>query len=303
MKVIDHTGDKKYFTQIPNIIFDLPLSPLAQSLYIIFKRIGGESRRISIGTKKLQDRFGVGFKSIQSAKQELQDHKLITVKSFPTETRRSDEIKILDIWHRNGIFFADLFDDTTLPQEQSNEFLTTLPQEQTTLPQEQTTLPQEQTTLPQECLKNIKDIEDDKEQVACHTNAEKTETQNIGRAKQCSTNVNEVFEYWRSTLGKKNFTLTPDRHARIKTRLKRFSVDQLKQAIDGTLKDDWLMGRSPNSTKTYNDFETIFRNDSKIETLIELSKGNLQIKNPTPPSNGNYLTAEMIAKMENEPIN
>lgn len=109
---------------------------------------------------------------------------------------------------------------------------------------------------------------------------EKKKTTNVVSEKPPDA-VQKVFEYWQTKLGKENHSLTADRRRIIQTRLKCFSVEQLCSAIDGTFKDDWLMGRDVKSTKPYNDFETIFKNDSKVETLIEQSKvtGNGSNKN------------------------
>lgn len=117
------------------------------------------------------------------------------------------------------------------------------------------------------------------------------QTKNIQAEKDAgASGISAVFEYWKSTLSKKAHTLTPDRKRIIATRLKTFTVEQLKLAIDGTFKDDWLMGRDERSTKAYNDFETIFRNDSKVEGLIEQS--TREIKQNGQISNGNYRTTQ-----------
>jgi hypothetical protein len=87
-----------------------------------------------------------------------------------------------------------------------------------------------------------------------------------------------IFRYWRDSLGKNpKTTLFGDRpgkkrdprKAKVVAALRENGgdVSELLYAIDGALKDDWLMGRAPNSTRTYNDLETILRDRSQIERL------------------------------------
>jgi hypothetical protein len=87
-----------------------------------------------------------------------------------------------------------------------------------------------------------------------------------------------IFRYWRDSLGKNpKTTLFGDqpgkkrdpRKAKVLAALRENGgdVSELLYAIDGAMKDDWLMGRANNSTRTYNDLETILRDRSQIERL------------------------------------
>ena len=71
--------------------------------------------------------------------------------------------------------------------------------------------------------------------------------------------------------------LNPKRQKRILDRLleNRGDVSELLYVVDGALKDDWTMGRAPNSTKPYNGTETIFRDREKVEGLASLVKTRL----------------------------
>jgi len=76
--------------------------------------------------------------------------------------------------------------------------------------------------------------------------------------------VNSVFDYWVNTMNSPNSKLTADRKAKIKARLKTFSVDDICKAIDGCKRSEFHMGKNDRNT-AYNSIEFICRNDSKIE--------------------------------------
>jgi hypothetical protein len=86
-----------------------------------------------------------------------------------------------------------------------------------------------------------------------------------------TADIKTVFTHWQNTHAKQASKLDSKRTSRIRTALKTFNVEQLCQAIDGALRDDWLCGRDPKSNgRKYIGIETIFRDASQIERLIEL---------------------------------
>jgi hypothetical protein len=84
-----------------------------------------------------------------------------------------------------------------------------------------------------------------------------------------------VFSYWQDIMGKPRSIFDVRRQTRIITRLRENSGDvgELLYALDGAAKDDWLMGRDPQSNgKKYNDVHTIFRDREQVERLAETIK-------------------------------
>ena len=69
------------------------------------------------------------------------------------------------------------------------------------------------------------------------------------------------------------------RRARVRSRLAEgTTADECILACDGALKDDWLMGRDPKSTKAYRDVETILRDRAQVERLVGLATGAAHVK-------------------------
>jgi hypothetical protein len=85
---------------------------------------------------------------------------------------------------------------------------------------------------------------------------------NTDRAK-----IKQVFEYWRTRCGHEGATLTADRRDKIKARLKKYTPEQLEQAIEGARASPFHQGENPQRTR-YDWIETIFKNDSTAEKLM-----------------------------------
>jgi len=91
-----------------------------------------------------------------------------------------------------------------------------------------------------------------------------------------------VFVEWQKVHAHPAAKLDPKRTARIRSALKHRTADDLKLAIRGALKDDWLMGRDPKSPRKYDGLETILRDAAQIERLIELETGKANPKGYRP---------------------
>lgn len=82
----------------------------------------------------------------------------------------------------------------------------------------------------------------------------------------------EIFEYWRQVMGKPASTkLTDGRMTKIRARLKSYSVEEVKKAIDGCAGSEHHMGKNRKSNpegKIYDDLTLICRSDEKLEMFI-----------------------------------
>ena len=89
-----------------------------------------------------------------------------------------------------------------------------------------------------------------------------------------ASEVREVFDHWALKLHPgQTMKFDEKRRKRIKARLAEgFTVADLKLAIDGALKDDWLMGRKDGTPKNgYRDLKTVLRDAEQVERLKELA--------------------------------
>lgn len=84
--------------------------------------------------------------------------------------------------------------------------------------------------------------------------------------------VREVFDYWREKTGHKDCLLTTDRKTKIQSRLRVFTVEQLKRAIDAASVDSFLQGDNDRG-KRFDYPETIFKNDASAEKWMHAANG------------------------------
>jgi hypothetical protein len=113
IKVIDDSGDKKYFTIIPNFIRNHS-SAIEKGLYLDMKGAAGEDGLCFMTEETLCKRNGIGEKQLHKSLKYLIDHKWIEfVGTTPGKTRPIKTYKILNIWKQNVGFY----DDKKIPSE------------------------------------------------------------------------------------------------------------------------------------------------------------------------------------------
>lgn len=84
-----------------------------------------------------------------------------------------------------------------------------------------------------------------------------------------SADVSAVFSYWQTRLNHPTAKLTAERKRKVQARLREgYSVEQIKQAIDGCASSPFHLGQNDNG-QVYDDLELICRNGSKIEQFIQ----------------------------------
>jgi len=107
----------------------------------------------------------------------------------------------------------------------------------------------------------------------------------------------DLFKYWCDVMGKNLSTskLTAKRDKAIKARLKEgYTVEQIKQAIDGCRNDPFSMGQNDRQ-KPFNDIELICRTGEKLESFME-TIGNEKI------INGQSTTGRKLSAVERQQL-
>jgi hypothetical protein len=84
-----------------------------------------------------------------------------------------------------------------------------------------------------------------------------------------------VFSYWAKRLNHETAIFDAKREKRLLARLKENGdiIHELLYAVDGALRDDWLMGRDQRSTQKYDGIEHIFRDRERVERLADMVPG------------------------------
>jgi hemerythrin superfamily protein len=100
-KIIDKSGDKKYFTQIPNMIVNHSTA-YEQSLYLIMKRLAGEGGSCYASLNFLSSKMGVHKTTVSKTITELLKRKWI--EEIENKTVKGGKVRqfvVVDIWPRN----------------------------------------------------------------------------------------------------------------------------------------------------------------------------------------------------------
>jgi hypothetical protein len=111
-KIQDDSGDRNYFTIIPNYILNHSTSN-DQSLYLQMKRLAGEKGKCTAGIRYFMKQLGVGQKSIQKSIKYLIEHKWIDFlgkEKIMTNSgyQKINTYKVNDIWKVNNDFYNDI---------------------------------------------------------------------------------------------------------------------------------------------------------------------------------------------------
>lgn len=99
----DESSLQHYFTQIPNIVFEMGLSPFQFTAYSVFKRTAG-SKGVCFKTNvTLAREIGCSIRMLVDIKKQLVEFGLITQLKRTDKKGGSlpDLIQIVDIWHKN----------------------------------------------------------------------------------------------------------------------------------------------------------------------------------------------------------
>lgn len=109
LKFLDDTGDKKYFTIIPNYIVNHSTA-IDQALYIQMKRIAGEGGTCEAGYRYFIKQMDIGYKAYKKSISYLLEHKWIDYlgkKRVQTEggVQSIASYRVNDIWQLNNEYY------------------------------------------------------------------------------------------------------------------------------------------------------------------------------------------------------
>lgn len=101
VSIHDDGDPRKYRTEIPNLVYDLGLSPHAGWLYGHLKRVCGASGgKCWKATKTLAKECNMSSGKVSEARAELERHELITV-IRPNNPNKTVHVTVNNIWRRN----------------------------------------------------------------------------------------------------------------------------------------------------------------------------------------------------------
>jgi len=121
MEIQDESGDKKYFTIIPNYILNHSTAN-DQALYLQMKRIAGDNGTCEAGYRYFCNQLQIGYKAYKKALQYLSTHNWITFigeKEVLTDGGKQKifSYKVNDIWKINNRYYKGGVESKHLNQQ------------------------------------------------------------------------------------------------------------------------------------------------------------------------------------------
>jgi hypothetical protein len=106
IKFIDCSGDPKFYSQIPNIIFELGLTTIEIALYCFIKRISAHSGVCFMSSINLCEKLVIAPGTLRKSKKILEEKKLISIEKKSKKEGGYHIITILNIWNLNNSYFS-----------------------------------------------------------------------------------------------------------------------------------------------------------------------------------------------------
>lgn len=120
-KIIDKSGDRKYFTIIPNYIVNHS-TVYEQAIYLYMKRVAGEIGTCWESPINIAKKLGVDPKTIRKYQKKLVERGWIEQVGKIGKTKPTLEYRIIDLWQLNAKYYAQKEKgNNTLSQRKRNE--------------------------------------------------------------------------------------------------------------------------------------------------------------------------------------
>ena len=117
-KIIDESGDRKYFTIIPNYIVNHS-TIYEQAIYLYMKRVAGENGTCWSSAQEIGEQLGCARNTVSKYRNKLVKRGWIKCIGKKGRTRPTDEYKIVDLWELNVNFYAKK-DSSTVEQSKKD---------------------------------------------------------------------------------------------------------------------------------------------------------------------------------------
>jgi len=105
-KIIDKSGDRKYFTIIPNYIVNHS-TVYEQAIYLYMKRVAGEEGSCWESPKNIAKKLGIAPGTVRKYQKELVKRGWMEVVGTHRKTKPTIEYRIVDLWELNTRYYAE----------------------------------------------------------------------------------------------------------------------------------------------------------------------------------------------------
>ena len=231
-KIIDKSGDRKYFTIIPNYVVNHS-TVYEQAIYLYMKRVAGETGTCWESPINIAGKLGVDPKTIRKYQKRLVERGWIEIIGTHRKTKPTIEYKIIDLWELNARYYAEKLGEkergnNTFSQGNGNE-----------------------SRMKKESAPLVKVPDGNKEDQS---------------KKDLSKKIENIYARYTEKINQSS-RLTDGAKAKIKKRLESYTEEDLVKAIDNFSASKWWMDNTSHQGVAW-----FFGSDERIDKFLNLPK-------------------------------
>jgi predicted ArsR family transcriptional regulator len=231
-KIIDRSGDRKYFTIVPNYIVNHS-TVYEQAIYLYMKRVAGETGTCWESPKNIAKKLGIAPGTVRRYQKALVKRSWIEIAGTHRKTKPTIEYRIVDLWELNTKHYTE---KTKGKEKSQNDFS-----------QRKDTGCSNKSQL----VTLEKAPDDNKEELS---------------KEDLSKKIENIYTRYAEKINKFSH-LTDNAKNKISAQLRKFQEDELLEAVDNFSQDRWSMENNAHRGVAW-----FFDNDDRIDQFMNLSK-------------------------------
>ncbi len=231
-KIIDKSGDRKYFTIIPNYIVNHS-TVYEQAIYLYMKRVAGETGSCWESPINIAKKLGVDPKTVRKYQKKLVERGWIEIIGTHRKTKPTIEYRIVDLWELNTRHYAE----KTREKEKGNNTFSQRSGNESRMKEESAPL--------------VKVSDGNKEEPI---------------QENLSNKIENIYAHFTEKIHKES-RLTDGAKTKIKKRFENYTEEELVRAMDNFSENKWSM-----ENNAHRGIAWFFENDDRIDQFLNLPK-------------------------------
>lgn len=231
-KIIDRSGDRRYFTIIPNYIVNHS-TVYEQAIYLYMKRVAGETGTCWESPKNIAKKLGIAPGTVRRYQKALVKRGWIEIAGTHRKTKPTIEYRIVDLWELNTKHYTEKMKEK---EKSQNDF----------------SQRKDAKCFNKSQLVTLEKAPDD--------NKEELSKEDL------SKKIENIYARYAEKIHKSS-RLTDEAKAKIKKRLQTYEEEGLLQAIDNFSASQWWMENNAHRGVVW-----FFDRDDRIDQFLNLPK-------------------------------
>ena len=231
-KITDKSGDRKYFTIVPNYIVNHS-TVYEQAIYLYMKRVAGETGTCWESPKNIAKKLGIAPGTVRRYQKALVKRGWIEIAGTHRKTKPTIEYRIVDLWELNTKHYAEKMKEK---EKSQNDF----------------SQRKDARCFNKSQLVTLEKAPDD--------NKEELSKEDL------SKKIENIYTRYAEKIHKSS-RLTNGAKQKIKTRLKNLKEEELLQAVENFSSSKWYM-----ENNSHRGIAWFFDSDDRVDQFLNLPK-------------------------------